>query len=326
MIDVMEKKIALSVIVPVYNSAKTLARALHSLLEEQTLKEDYQVILELDPSKDNSLEIAKAFQTKHPLLEIDAPEKRMGIGLARLRGLEKVKGEYFYFMDADDYLTPDCLETLLTTIRKTQADCVNCSFRYIQGKHHRAHFFPWSKNATLNRKQAMKTYFADSYMRGFCWTKIYKSEIAKQRPLLVVGAPLDMQFEDVALNCSLLSYCHKVVIIKKPLYYYDRSLGESAMLNKRTNRAFRHVVVFALERYFLELTKDEEGLEGFRKELYRSALSLDFDLLYDRQAGASKAYAKQVRAAFKLLKNMKKPLVAKGSFFETDAANAVYFR
>ena len=90
---------SLSVIIPVYNSGAYLARALKSLLEEQTLQEPLEVILEIDPSKDDSLAIAKDFQKRFPFLLIDAPKQRMGIGLSRIRGIEKVTSPYFYFMD-----------------------------------------------------------------------------------------------------------------------------------------------------------------------------------------------------------------------------------
>jgi glycosyltransferase involved in cell wall biosynthesis len=316
---------SLSVIIPVYNSGASLERALKSLLEEQSLKEPIEVILEIDPSKDDSLAIALAYQKRFPSLVIDAPEKRMGIGLSRLKGIEKVTSPYFYFMDADDTLYPECLETLLSVARTTGADCVNCSFSYIKGKRRKAHYYPFAKNVTLGSKKILQAYFDDSYIRGFCWTKLYKTAIAQARPLLVLAAPLDMQFEDVALNCALLSYCHKLVSLKKPLYYYDKTNTNSAMSVKRQNRAFRHLVVFALERYFLEQQGNTAGLKGFKAKLWRMAMSLNFDKKLDKKAGASPAYFAGVKTGFARLKAMKKPLVKEGSFFEKDADGAFYF-
>lgn len=315
----------LSVIIPVYNSGAYLKRALHSLLEEQTFKGEMEVILEIDPSKDDSLAIAKDFQSRFPSIVIDAPATRMGIGLSRIKGIEKVRAPYFYFMDADDTLAPDCLERLLTTAKKNDADCVNCSFRYVSGKKAKAHYYPFAKNKVLTPKNILKDYFDDSYIRGFCWTKLYKTAIAQKRPLLVLAAPLDMQFEDVALNCALLSYCHKVISLSTPLYYYDKTNVNSAMSVKRKNRTFRHLVVFALERYFLEQTHNAAGLQGFKAKLFRMKLSLDFDKRLDKKAGADSAYFAEVKEAWHCLKDMKKPLVKEGSFFEKDAEGAFYF-
>lgn len=315
----------LSVIIPVYNSGAYLRRSLHSLLEEQTFKGQLEVILEIDPSKDDSLAIALDFQRRYPFIVIDSPKERMGIGLSRIRGIEKVHSPYFYFMDADDTLAPNCLEKLVSTAQKYDADCVNCSFRYVSGKKAKAHFYPFAKKKTLTPKTILKDYFDDSYIRGFCWTKLYKTSIALKRPLLVLAAPLDMQFEDVALNCALLSYCQKVVSIKDPLYFYDKTNVNSAMSVKRKNRSFRHLVVFALERYFLEQTNNQAGLQGFKAKLFRMKLSLNFDRRLDKKAGADALYFAQVKQAWNQLKDMKKPLVKEGSFFEKDADGAFYF-
>jgi glycosyltransferase involved in cell wall biosynthesis len=315
----------LSVIIPVYNSGAYLRRSLHSLLEEQTFKGQLEVILEIDPSKDDSLAIALDFQRRYPFIVIDSPKERMGIGLSRIRGIEKVHSPYFYFMDADDTLAPNCLEKLVSTAQKYDADCVNCSFRYVSGKKAKAHFYPFAKKKTLAPKTILKDYFDDSYIRGFCWTKLYKTSIALKRPLLVLAAPLDMQFEDVALNCALLSYCQKVVSIKDPLYFYDKTNVNSAMSVKRKNRSFRHLVVFALERYFLEQTNNQAGLQGFKAKLFRMKLSLNFDRRLDKKAGADALYFAQVKQAWNQLKDMKKPLVKEGSFFEKDADGAFYF-
>jgi hypothetical protein len=94
---------------------------------------------------------------------------------------------------------------------------------------------------------------------------------------------------------------------------------------KRQNRAFRHLVVFALERYFLEQQGNTAGLKGFKAKLWRMAMSLNFDKKLDKKAGASPAYFAGVKAGFARLKAMKKPLVKEGSFFEKDADGAFYF-
>jgi glycosyltransferase involved in cell wall biosynthesis len=316
---------SLSVIIPIYNSGAYLRRALVSLCEKQTFQEPFEVLLEIDPSKDDSLSIAQEFAARYPFISIDAPKERMGIGLSRIRGIERVASPYFYFMDADDVLAPDALQTLWDTARKTGADCVNCSFYYVSGKKKKAHRFPFAKDITLTSGRILKDYFDDSYIRGFCWSKLYKSEIAKKRPLLVLGAPLDMQFEDVALNCALLSYCTKFVSLKKPLYYYDKTNAGSAMSLPRKNRAFRHLVVFALERYFLEKQGNTQALKGFKSKLFRMAMSLSYDKKLDKKAGADHAYFRALKKDWALVKNMKKPLVAEGSFFAIDAEKAFYF-
>ena len=72
----------------------------------------------------------------------------------------------------------------------------------------------------------------------------------------------------------------------------------------RKNRTFRHLVVFALERYFLEKQGNIEGLKGFKTKLLRMALSLSYDKKLDKKAGADSAYFNQVEAAWHQIKTM----------------------
>lgn len=319
----MEENLALSVLIPAYNSGKTLSRALTSVLAEQDFKHSYEVLLLLDPSNDDSLEIADSFAKRFPSFHIISPTSRWGIGRSRIEGIERVQGKYFYFMDADDYLAPHALSRLYQVIEDSGSDCVNCAFYYV--KNAKPHLFPWRISKTLEGSSILEHYFDDSSIRGFCWSKIYRTEVAKNRPLLVLSSPLDMQFEDVALNCALLSYAKKVVSIKDPLYYYVKDNTSSAMSKPRKNRAFRHLVVFALERYFLQEQKNEQGLQAFKKKLFRAKLSLSYDLGLDLKNGADSAYKKTVQADFKIISNTKTPLVKEGSFFEKDANAAFYF-
>lgn len=319
----MEENLALSVLIPAYNSGKTLSRALNSVLAEQDFKHPYEVLLLLDPSSDDSLAIAKSFENRYPFFRIISPVIRWGIGRSRIEGIERAQGKYFYFMDADDYLAPQALSRLYQAIEDSGSDCVNCAFYYV--KNAKPHLFPWRLSKTLQGSAILEHYFDDSSIRGFCWSKIYRTAIAKNRPLLVLSAPLDMQFEDVALNCALLSYCNKMVSIKDPLYYYVKDNASSAMSKPRKNRAFRHLVVFTLERYFLQKQQNASGLQAFKKKLFRAKLSLSYDLRLDLKNGADASYKKEVQAGFKLLSDLKTPLVKEGSFFEKDADAAFYF-
>ncbi|MBR1579435.1 MAG: glycosyltransferase family 2 protein [Selenomonadaceae bacterium] len=102
-----------SVIVPMYNAENFIKPALESLLT-QTFT-DFEVILIDDCSTDRTLEIAKTFDD--PRIRLVVNEKNLGNpGSARNVGLEHAIGEYVYFMDDDDLLLPNCLETFIDAI------------------------------------------------------------------------------------------------------------------------------------------------------------------------------------------------------------------
>ena len=234
----------------------------------------------------------------------------MGQALSRWKAIQDSKGEYIYFMDADDRLRKDCLSTLVKTMRNTDADCVNCSFYQVDEKEREKAFFS-SSRATYTKKEAITAFLWDISFRGFLWTKMWKREIIEKRPLLLLSDHKDM-FEDVAFCISMLSYCEKVVCIKEPLYYYYKNVPTSAMSVHRTDRAERHLWVFALIRSYLEKNEDKTLIEAFRKTTFRSYLSLLFDLSLDKKYGATKTYLKNVKTEWKELKNLKKPLPETG--------------
>ena len=103
--------IKVSVIVPIYNVEKQLAKCLDSLLN-QTLK-DIQIILVNDGSKDSSAEIAKKYVVKDPDRVLYFEKANGGLSDARNYGLKYATGEYISFVDSDDYITENLYTDLL---------------------------------------------------------------------------------------------------------------------------------------------------------------------------------------------------------------------
>ena len=303
-------KPVVSIIMPVFRNKDTLARALDSFLE-QDFEEPSELIMGIDDANDGTFALAKEYSEKHPdKIKMHTEDYRMGQALSRYKAIMDSQGEYIYFMDADDRLRKDCLSTLVKTMRNTGADCVNCSFYQVDEKEKEKAFFS-SSSATYNKKEAITAFLWDISFRGFLWTKMWKREIIEKRPLLLLSDHKDM-FEDVAFCLSMLSYCEKVVCIKDPLYYYYKNVPTSAMSVHRTDRAERHLWVFALIRDFLEKNQDKSLIEAFKKTAFRSYLSLLFDLSLDKKYGATKIYLRNVKTEWKELKNLKKPLPQSG--------------
>ncbi len=318
----MEEKPVISIIMPVFNSSSTLIRALDSA-ENQSITLPFEIILVLDTGQDDSLKIATAYASTHPNIRLYAPVERMGQGLSRLKGLELAKGDFLYFMDADDRLEKECLKTLYETISKTEADCVNCGFYVVDGLRGTTRRFPFHKNKTMDTAEALSAFFGDWWFRGFLWTKMFRRSAANAKPLLVLASPKDM-FEDVALACSLLAHCRKVVSIADPLYCYYKNVPNSAMTIHRSDRALQHLKVIALERYFLEQTQNPSFLKSFQKHLARTYWSLLFDLHLDKKYGAKKDYIRLVKGEWKNVREMKKPLPVEGRVYEDLLQRAFY--
>ena len=102
-----------SVIVPVYNVEKYLEKCLLSI-ENQTF-EDYEVIAVNDGSTDNSLNMLNEFTKRYDNIKIIS-QNNQGLSSARNTGLTVAQGEYIIFVDSDDYVKEDLLETIDSNI------------------------------------------------------------------------------------------------------------------------------------------------------------------------------------------------------------------
>lgn len=125
-ISEMNKRVKVSVIVPVYNVEEYLKECLDSLAH-QTLNE-FEVICVDDCSGDCSYEILKEYQKKDSRFIVVQNEKNMGLSSTRNNGLRNAKGKYIYFLDSDDKICPDSLEKLYEKAEENYADVVyfNC--------------------------------------------------------------------------------------------------------------------------------------------------------------------------------------------------------
>ncbi|MBQ6130916.1 MAG: glycosyltransferase [Selenomonadaceae bacterium] len=123
-----EKIPLVSVVIPMYNSAKFIPQTLESLLY-QTLK-DFEVIIVDDCSTDNSVEVVESYARKFSaeginLNLVELPKNTATPGLPRNIGVQVACGKYIAFLDSDDFFTQTALEELTTLAEEFQADVVH---------------------------------------------------------------------------------------------------------------------------------------------------------------------------------------------------------
>ncbi|MDR1196141.1 MAG: glycosyltransferase family 2 protein [Endomicrobium sp.] len=223
----MENNLAISVIVPVYNVEKYLARCLDSLLA-QTFG-DFEIICVNDGSADGSLKILQDYAARDPRIKI-INQQNQGLSMARNNGLKIAQGKYIYFLDSDDYIHPQLLEITHNFITKYNADLV--SFMYDMKTHKAA------KRNARNFKHVWQNYkninkiphkFTNNplkfYRRKFgfkicdyIWQKLYKKEILDHLEFIP-----NIYFEDTPHTISLLKKRPKTILLKEPLYFYNHS-------------------------------------------------------------------------------------------------------
>lgn len=120
---------AVSVIIPVYNVEKYIGRCLDSIFS-QTFQ-DYEVIVVNDGSPDASQKVIDAFASQHPDKLVSLSQQNAGVSAARNRALEQARGDYLVFLDSDDFVEPDYLQTLYDAAQRDRADMVICGYKIV---------------------------------------------------------------------------------------------------------------------------------------------------------------------------------------------------
>ena len=115
------ENIAVSIIVPVYNSQDYLKDCIESLIK-QTLR-PIEILCIDDGSTDDSGRILKEYAERYPEISVIWQSNR-GVSAARNTGLAAARGQYVYYLDSDDYVEPDLLETAYRELNNNHLDIV----------------------------------------------------------------------------------------------------------------------------------------------------------------------------------------------------------
>lgn len=123
------KNIKISVIVSVYNTEKYISTCLNSLLN-QTYSNLEFIIID-DGSQDNSWNILKEYELKDKRVVLFQNKKNCGLAYSRNLGVKKASGEYFSFIDSDDYIDLNYYEKLMQNVYEYHADIVVCDIHSV---------------------------------------------------------------------------------------------------------------------------------------------------------------------------------------------------
>ena len=197
------------IIIPVYNSEKTLAKCLDSIKNQSF--ENWQVIAVDDKSTDNSLEILNSYAASDKRFKIIAAEKNGGASVARNIALKLADSEYTAFLDSDDYWEPDMLETLVSKAEHHNCDVVQCRYIYdFQGGKQYLPKGAFGKDVFLEGK-AMKKVFLKMMtginMNHVCM-KLVKTSLLK-----------DLSFDTTLPTAEDLDFCVKIFENAKSYYF-----------------------------------------------------------------------------------------------------------
>lgn len=107
--------IKVSVIVPLFNASSHIEKTILSLINQNF--QDYEIIVVDDGSIDDGLEKAQEILSKSPIAYKLVYQRNKGVSAARNTGMEVARGEYFLFVDDDDYISPNHINCLYNAVK-----------------------------------------------------------------------------------------------------------------------------------------------------------------------------------------------------------------
>ena len=111
----------LSFIIPIYNAERYLSECLNSLLAQDLVADEYEIVCVNDGSKDGSLSVLRDFADRYPNIRIIDKENG-GVTTARNAGLEAASGDFIWFIDADDLIQENILAKLKAMVPEGGCD------------------------------------------------------------------------------------------------------------------------------------------------------------------------------------------------------------
>lgn len=208
----------ISVIVPMYNASRFIKKCISSILN-QTYK-NFELLIINDGSTDNSLEICNKFKDQRIKI---INQENAGSEYARLTGIKQSKGEYICFIDADDWISKDYLERLISPAQKYNVDivCINNykvldKYGLIKFKEQYINF----KKGLLQSDELNQFHNIYAYNRVFTstvWGKLYQSKIIDVNKLSPTGL---FYGEDLLFNLHVTYNIKSCYLINEYKYYY----------------------------------------------------------------------------------------------------------
>lgn len=114
----------LSVVLPLYNGATFVQAAIQSIVEQQDLPPNWEIIVVDDGSTDNGVEICQQFAGLYPQIRVEQHPENRGVAAARNRGVELARYEYLGFIDQDDRWTLDKWRVQSRALRQSNVNYV----------------------------------------------------------------------------------------------------------------------------------------------------------------------------------------------------------
>lgn len=241
-------QVRVSAIMPVYNVAGFVRRAVESMLA-QDLRE-IELICVDDGSTDGSGAILDEMAAADARMKV-IHQKNAGAAAARNAAIEVARGEYLYFVDGDDWAESDMLRRMVQRADETNAQLLMTGF-YIETYSTPEKFVVQHvtrPDAVLTQAEfRRRTYeYCDSNLLYPPWNKLFRTDVVMQRSIRF----RDMRMDDFPFNLDYIRDIERVTVMDAAFYHFTRARSDSET-----------------QRYFAQLFRKREDEHEWLLEMF----------------------------------------------------------
>ncbi|WP_298488579.1 glycosyltransferase [uncultured Maribacter sp.] len=233
----------ISIIIPVYNVEKYIYNCLESVVNQEKINEDYEIIIVDDGSPDNSIRTVNTFIEKFNNIKL-IRQKNRGLSIARNTGLNMAIGKYVWFVDSDDTIENNALKLVYEAIQFNNVDVLVTKLNRVNELNGDVEIedFP-----NINGVIKGKEYLFKGLKSGTAQRFIIKREFLIKNKLFFMPNVLH---EDAEFGPKMLYSANKLDILKEPVYNYLLRSSGSIMRNIKIKNLEDLVSIFySLEEF-----------------------------------------------------------------------------
>jgi len=274
--EIVAKEELISIIVPAYNVESLIERCLDSLCN-QTYP-NIEIVVVNDGSTDNTEQVCLDYAQRDSRIVVVTQENG-GLSAARNKGVQVAHGNYYVFVDSDDYINHNMVSVLYRNLQEYKADIAMCDFIKIYEGEEDANQLIF-KDVAKDRitlyesSQVMELLWTVGQQTVIAWNKLIKKEVFEN-----LCFPVGLLHEDEHLIHHLLDRCERVVYDNRQLYYYlQRKEGSLTSVISWKN-IYCSVLAFVDRVNFFDKKQDKhhlyKSLERLTKYIVRKHKLLD---------------------------------------------------
>ena len=256
-----------SVIVPVYRTGQYLDRCVRSVLSQSC--PDLELILVDDCSPDHCGRLCDEYAALDPRVRVIHLRSNVGLGYARNAGLDAALGDFILFLDSDDWLAPEALESC-NALTDADIGIFGTTFVYEKTGKEEPRIPQMATARTEKEKADVFAMLTRARIFQFAWNKLYRREFLLRCGVLFEKTPL---IEDFLFNIALLPYVQHIRCVDKALHFYRKPAHETLASKYSPEFFVLCKRKYALEEEYLTGTGAAEHTDLIRQNFVKHLIS-----------------------------------------------------